>query len=156
MHAFKTDVDKSTSTAQSTYSKYFDKNMQILPAFIVGHFVCYNKPPGAVLASEADEVAAASYNKLMPPVTGPYENATIDDSSLAILQNGIEESIIIDCVTKASGYHETPVTNGDTQNTRELSQTQASETDSNDNNRFVADEINQHVTESGHTKYAVQ
>lgn len=44
-----------------------------------------SQAPHAVLASKADGLVDASSNKLMHGVSGPYENITVRDSTLAIL-----------------------------------------------------------------------
>lgn len=40
-------------------------------------------------AFETDRVAATSFNKLIPVVSGPYDIVIVYDSTLAVLEDGI-------------------------------------------------------------------
>lgn len=71
METLKNDGDKSMSTAQGYYERNFHKNIRALSIVEVSQLVYVSKLPRAVLASVADKVPAASYNKIMPRVSGP-------------------------------------------------------------------------------------
>lgn len=66
MVALKKIVDVQISATQSQYDKDFEKFVQTLLIFEVVQLIYVNMLPRAVLASETDEVATASYNKLLP------------------------------------------------------------------------------------------
>lgn len=64
--ALRINVNISMSTVGDYYKKNSDKNIQTLATFEVGKFIHMIEPPRADFASEVDEIAAASYNKLVP------------------------------------------------------------------------------------------
>lgn len=84
------------------------QSCRTLPTFEVGKFVYKTRPQRTVLAFETGEVATASYNSLVPRVSGWYNICTVRDSTLIALRNGIEFTISIDRVTR------TPVHPGST------------------------------------------
>lgn len=105
MKPLEKNVNESWSTAQDHYKKKFDRNVRMLPTFEADQFVYINKPPSAVLASETDKVATASYNKLVPRVLGPHETVTVRANTLTELEADVENTINIDLAAGAAGLN---------------------------------------------------
>lgn len=88
--------------AKNWYKIDPDQNRRTLPTFDVGQLVYVNSPPRAVLPSETNKVATASYKKLMLRVSGPYKTTTVRDYILTIFKDCVENTTNIDRATRSS------------------------------------------------------
>lgn len=88
-------------------------------------------------------------------VSGPYEIVTVRDSTLKILKDAIETTIIIDRATRAPGLSKSHLVSIIDCYTLEDQPLTHTVTPQMDKNRVVLDEIVRHVTQYSMTKYVV-
>lgn len=74
-------VQASVHSAKSV-QKDVEMNRWMIPALEVVHLVYVNEPLLAVLESDADQNAAASCNRLMARVSGPYNIVAVRNKTL--------------------------------------------------------------------------
>lgn len=77
------------------------KIFRTLSTFRVGQFVYLMKPSRAVLASVVNKVGTKTYNKWLIRASDSYKNTIVRDSTLSLLEDGVESTISIDRVTQA-------------------------------------------------------
>lgn len=78
-------VDRLIFMAQGRYKKDFDKNFWTFLTFKVGQLVFLNDLPCFLVASVANKIKAASYNKLLLQVCGPQKIVVVHHNTMEII-----------------------------------------------------------------------
>lgn len=92
--------------AQEQYKTYFDHMVKTLNKMDAGDNVFLYVPPNGARPTPKyhrdDQLGAKQINsKVLPKSTGPYMFISMDDHTVAVLQDGLENIVAVDRVTKA-------------------------------------------------------
>ena len=142
------------TASQKRYKEDFDKKVRFRPVVGAGDFVYVDRPPRPLTSVERHTRAQGTTGmdelsvKILPRTEGLSRVCSATDTTVLIEQNGVENRVSIDCVTKmprGAGETVTPAT-----------RTESDEEAATPGAEYVVDRIVGHRTARGGVEYKVR